>query len=276
MRDRRRPARPSCRSRPAPRRCSTQGSIHTSLVGPSSTRSAWPPARENRSSELQQDQPPVRALHLARPRRHQRAREAVGEELPERLGERCSAPTNSHQLCCSHCSKRRSSQLVSSVSSRSTNAAYSCAGIPSCPANEARSALSSSRSPRLVRRVRRREQLVAPAAPGRSAPARRRPGGRPRFRRGRGSAASCPAGGGRSPGRSGSRARPADRRGPSVPEPRHRDAARLAARRVALLVDGHLEAALRQLVRGADARDATAEDCDRGHAPTLSGHTSAR
>ena len=44
----------------------------------------------------------------------------------------------------------------------------------------------------------------------------------------------------------------------------HRDAARLAARDAAALEDDDLEAALDQLVRGAHARDAAAEDDDPG------------
>ena len=46
-------------------------------------------------------------------------------------GERCSASTNCHHDCFSHCPKRRSSQLVSSTSSRSTKKAWSSGEIPS-------------------------------------------------------------------------------------------------------------------------------------------------
>ena len=49
----------------------------------------------------------------------------------------------------------------------------------------------------------------------------------------------------------------------------HRHAARLAAGSVALLMDGDVEAPLGQLVSSAEARNAAAEDRDRGHAAKL-------
>ena len=67
-------------------------------------------------------------------------------------GERWSASTKRHQLWSSHCPSRRSSQLVSSVSSRSTNHAVSCGGTPSFVAasntNRVTTAKSSSDSGR--------------------------------------------------------------------------------------------------------------------------------
>ena len=76
-----------------------------------------------------------------------------------------------------------------------------------------------------------------------------------------GSASSCRADGGRSRGRSGSRAR---RAGRSAPPARSwdRDAPRLAAGNRASFVNDHLEAALGELVGGAQAGDAPTQDDD--------------
>ena len=55
-------ASPSRTSTPRERRCAIQGSIQTSEVGASSTRSARSPARERSSSSWTRISPPVRAL----------------------------------------------------------------------------------------------------------------------------------------------------------------------------------------------------------------------
>ena len=90
--------------------------------------------------QLQQDRAAGARAHLARPRRHQRAREALGEELRNAV-ERLSASTKRHQLCSSHWPSRRSSQLVSSVSSRSRNQTR-------CPAAARRAPVAASSTKR--------------------------------------------------------------------------------------------------------------------------------
>ena len=67
-------ASPSRTSTPSDRRWASQGAIHASLVGASSTRSARPPARERSSSSCTRISPPVRALISRRPRGHERPR----------------------------------------------------------------------------------------------------------------------------------------------------------------------------------------------------------
>ena len=134
--------------------------------------------------------------------------------------ERRSAPTKSHQLCCSHCSKRRSSQLVSSVSSRSTNSALllrrDAEPVVDLDQEAADAARSSSDSGACTAPT----SSLPPPACGDHHPRRRRRGAsKTPCRRRPGSAASCPAGGGRSPGRTESRARRADRLARQPPSP---------------------------------------------------------
>ena len=193
--------------------CAAQGSIQTSEVGPSSTRSARPPARVRSNSSWSRIEPPVRAL-ISRARAATSVRVSPSARNLRNAGERCSAPTNDHQLCSSHWPRRRSSQLVSSVSSRSTKIAVSCGGMPRPVANSSTKRVTSAKSSSDSGQMRGRQQLVAALALreqhalGAHEVARRRR-----------SAASCPGRGGRSRGRSGSRARPAGRRARRSPSP---------------------------------------------------------
>ena len=83
--------------------------------GPLSTRSACPPGVREVAQQLQQDRAAGAGAHLLRARGDERARQPVGEELPVGRPSGCSAPQNSHQLSCSYCPKRRSSQAESSA-----------------------------------------------------------------------------------------------------------------------------------------------------------------
>ena len=77
-------------------------------------------------------------------------------------GERRSASTKRHQLWSSHCPSRRSSQLVSRVSSRSTNHAVSCGGTPSFVAASKMNRVTQREVLERLGQVRGRDQLVAP------------------------------------------------------------------------------------------------------------------
>ena len=179
-------------------------------------------------------------------------------------GERFSASTNSHHDCFSHCPKRRSSQLVSSTSSRSTKKAWSSGEMPSrvqtVNMNCATAAKSSSEAgacgggDELVGAVLAREhhpvgghQLVEDVMAGpRAGDALHRVGqvaveAREEAEAVLGRQVVAPVG-----------ARSA-----------HAVAARLAAEARAALVDGDREAALGQLVRGRQTGDAAPEDRDR-------------
>ena len=143
--------------------CAAQGSIQTSEVGPSSTRSARPPARVRSNSSWSRIEPPVRAL-ISRARAATSVRVSPSARNLRNAGERCSAPTNDHQLCSSHWPRRRSSQLVSSVSSRSTKNAVSCGGMPRPVANSSTKRVTSAKSSSDSGRCAGGEQLVAALA----------------------------------------------------------------------------------------------------------------
>jgi hypothetical protein len=125
---------------------------------------------------------------------------------------RFSAPLNSHQPSCSHCSKRRSSQLVSSVSRRPVSATCSRSGTPTSSAQSRRKRLSAVRSS-TVRGARGGPMTLSRPVPARGELASTRRGCRPRRPRDRRPVcdASCRAGDDRTPQRSESRARRASR-----------------------------------------------------------------
>ena len=77
--------------------------------------------------------------------------------------ERCSALTNTHQLWSSHCSKRRSSQLVSSVRMRSIRTACSCGGMPSEVIDVEQEAAEDRQVLERLGQVGAGDDLVAPA-----------------------------------------------------------------------------------------------------------------
>ena len=101
-----------------PRGAPPTGRSRRREVGPSSTRSARPPARVRSKSSCSRIVPPVRAL-ISRARAATSVRVSPSARNLRNAGERWSAPTKDHQLWSSHWPRRRSSQLVSSVSSRS-------------------------------------------------------------------------------------------------------------------------------------------------------------
>ena len=209
----------------------THGSIQTSLVGASSTRSARPPARVRSNSSWSRISPPVRAL-ISRARAATSVRVSPSARNFRNAGERWSASTKSHQLWSSHCP---SAPLVAAREQRQQ---------PLDEATRCRAAGRRAASPPRTRsgqhaRSRRATPAGARARSARCAPpawASRIRSAPTRWSRAvagpTGSAASCPAGGGRSPGRSGSRARRAGRRARRR-RARHRQAARLAAGAVA-------------------------------------------
>ena len=117
--------------RRATRRCATHGSIHD--VAGRAVEHAVGAAAGAREVEqqLQQDQPAGARAHLARPGRHQRAREPVGEELAERgrarVGVHVVPPAL--ELPLPVAGARRSSSAASAAGRRTTPS--SCGGMPS-------------------------------------------------------------------------------------------------------------------------------------------------
>ena len=155
-------------------------SIHASLVGASSTRSALPPARERSSSSWSRISPPVRALISLAACRDERPRQPVREEALERRASAGRRRTNSHQLSRSHCADP---PLVAARQQREQPLDEATLG-PRAGTPELRRGLEREPRPARARSasdsgaVRRRDELVRRRRPGRTGSARRRPDGR--------------------------------------------------------------------------------------------------
>ena len=244
--------------------------IHASCVGALSTRSARPPARVRSNSSCSRTSPPVRAL-ISRARAATSVRVSPSARNLPYAGLRRSAPENSHQLCCSHCSMRRSSQLVSSVSRRSMNSACSCAGIPSSVAHSSRKRLTAEMSSSEPGACTTPTSSVAAAGlreqrtRGVDEVARhaiRTPDIRDPPHRVRQVAVKA-------------RKEPKAMLGRQIRSPartraRNTERARLAAEQLTRLIHAHVKPALDKLVRGAQATDPTAQHGHRGsHRQTL-------
>ena len=173
-----------------------------------------------------------------------------------------SAWMKSHQLTCSHSPKRRSSHEVTKTMSRSTKYASSCGGSESSWKRVEEEPPHPVRRPRLVRvgrdaedravgaalrarrlRLVRLDEVVPDAV--------RVAGERDPAHRVRHVVVEA--------GEEAEAVLARQRLAPARGGAGHRDAARLAAERLAL-VDVHAEAALDELVRGREARHAAAED----------------
>ena len=173
-----------------------------------------PPARAGEvEQQLQQDRAAGARAHLARPRRHERAREAVGEELLERRRALLRAhvgppalelPLAEAALVAAGEQRQQALEEPRRLLRRDAEARRGCEH----EAGDEREVLQR------LRQVCGREQLVAAVALGEQHAV-----GPDEVAVDADAAASCPGRGGRSRGRSGTRARPAGRRGRRSPEP---------------------------------------------------------